>query len=218
MGRLVLTVVAVCLSSAVTRAQDLAEAFSSSTQSLAEYRAKARAERPLREAGLDPDELAKAGWNSEALQQLGGAIERASAAVREMHSRFPDAVADAYHNGTMTNLDQSLFAAYRAITKDDVGKRADYKRGCVSHQETTLRAVRGLPTPALEVKPLMVGSTVLEHHAVIVFPKGSDWQNTGVVLDGWIHQQYESSQMTFTISAWKRRLALIRLISDARLE
>ena len=36
------------------------------------------------------------------------------------------------------------------------------------------------------------------HHAVVVFPEGTDWKTTGIVLDPWYHQKAES----FPISVW----------------
>lgn len=39
------------------------------------------------------------------------------------------------------------------------------------------------------------------HQAVVIYPKGTDWQQTGIVLDPWPNQQPE----TFTIANWKSR-------------
>jgi hypothetical protein len=37
------------------------------------------------------------------------------------------------------------------------------------------------------------------HHAVVIYPKGTDWKKTGLVLDSWYHQKPEQ----FSIDVWK---------------
>lgn len=167
--------------------------------------------------GLDPAALDREGWRPDELADLAGAIRRASAAVARLQARYPDAVADAYHNGAMTNLNQTFYAFYRKLAGDEQGKKADYKRGCLAHQAVTLSAVLQKPMRDVEARRLMVGFG-LEHHAVVLFPKGADWQKSGVVLDGWLDQESAAPDMTFPIGRWKTSFLPLRAIDGMRLE
>jgi hypothetical protein len=51
----------------------------------------------------------------------------------------------------------------------------------------------------------------LEHHAVIVFPKGEDYRKSGIVLDAWICQRPELDKMVFPYKAWAGLGATVRL-------
>jgi len=43
------------------------------------------------------------------------------------------------------------------------------------------------------------------HHAVVIFPKGTDWKKTGIVLDAWPHQKPEH----FNIDVWRKEYSNI---------
>jgi hypothetical protein len=138
------------------------------------------------------------GWKPANVADLGPAIEAASRAVRKLHDENPSNVsATFYGGGTMVNLEESIKYA------TGLWGGSDLKRGCVSHQNVTLNAVEPvLRGSSLEVHGVFVIRKVTGHHAVIVFPKGTDWKKSGVVLDGWIHQESEPSRMTYLFKNW----------------
>lgn len=146
-------------------------------------------------AKIAPETL---GWTDQNLADLGPAITAASRAVEKLHDDNPSNVsATFYGNGTMVNLEDSIKWA------TGLWGGSDLKRGCVSHQNVTYNAVAPLlAKSSLEVHGVFVVRKVTGHHAVIVFPRGTDWKKTGVVLDGWIHQESEPSRMTFLFPDW----------------
>ncbi len=138
------------------------------------------------------------GWTPADIADLGPAIAAASGAVRKLHDENPSSVSAAFYgNGTMVNLEESIKAA------TGLWGGSDMKRGCVSHQSVTLAAVRPvLRNGPLEARGVFVVRGASPHHAVIVFPKGSDWKRTGVVFDGWIHQESDPAKMTYLFKDW----------------
>lgn len=138
------------------------------------------------------------GWNLRNIADLGPAIEAASRAVEKLHEDNPSNVsATFYGNGSMVNLEDSIKWA------TGLWGGSDLKRGCVSHQTVTYNAVAPLLNKSsLEVHGVFVVRKVTGHHAVIVFPRGTDWKQTGVVLDGWIHQESAPDRMTYLFKDW----------------
>lgn len=69
-------------------------------------------------------------WTTANLVEFAEMIKPASRAVAALHARHPSATADAYGNGTMTNIEDSfkLFGG------------GNLERGCISHQQTTFDA------------------------------------------------------------------------------
>ena len=155
----------------------------------------AESKKVIASAGIAPE---KAGWTDRNLADLGPAITAASAAVEKLYGENDSAVGRMpYGNGTMVNLEESIGAATHLWPSDD------FRRGCVSHQNVTLNAVRPvLKDSTLEAHGVYVVRKVTPHHAVIVFPKGTDWKKTGVILDAWIHQQWAPNRMTYTFPDW----------------
>ncbi|HXT00671.1 MAG TPA: hypothetical protein VN915_08365 [Elusimicrobiota bacterium] len=137
-------------------------------------------------------------WTPANVADLGPVITAASRAVGELHARYPSEVSGTFYgNGTMVNLEESIGAATHLWPSND------FQRGCVAHQNTTLNAVVPVArVTSLEVHGVFVVRKVTGHHAVIVFPKGTDWKKTGVVLDGWIHQESAPDRMTFLFKDW----------------
>lgn len=134
------------------------------------------------------------GWSAQNVADVGPSLEAASHAVAILHDRFPSAVADTYGNGTLTNIEDTVkwFGT------------GDLERGCLSHQRLTYEAARrALDGSSLEVAKVRIG-TVLEHNAVVVYPKGTDWQRTGIVLDGWVRQKSALDKMVYTFPNWVR--------------
>lgn len=43
------------------------------------------------------------------------------------------------------------------------------------------------------------------HQAVIIFPKGTNWKETGTVLDPWPTQNHEGKPITYTVAEWKKQ-------------
>ncbi|MCX5794628.1 MAG: hypothetical protein NTY77_03925 [Elusimicrobia bacterium] len=176
------------------------QAQTARTAQLAQEQAYRRALSSLLEADLAPSDLRDHGWQDRDLPALAEAVRLASLAVQKLHAQHPSAVADAYGSGTMTNIEDSfkLFAG------------GNLERGCISHQSETIAALAGLRS-ALEVKKLMIGKG-MEHHAVIVYPKGADWKRAGMVLDGWPNQSAVPKKMTFTIGQWQSKFFALRYL------
>jgi len=152
----------------------------------------------VEQAGLKPSQLSKMGWTDLNISDLGPAIKAASRAVQKLHDENPSAVGDQiYGNGTMVNLEDSIKYA------TGMWGGSDLKRGCLTHQSVTLDAARPvLKNGSLDIRGIFAVRRVTPHHAVIVFPKGSDWKKTGVVLDGWIHQESAPDRMTYLFTDW----------------
>lgn len=139
-----------------------------------------------------PGEKHKMGWTVENMADFGGVIEAAQAATRRLHETNPDAVADAYRGrclyaGTLTNFNQSL--------------RGRLERGCLAHQEAVYAPARAAAGPSLTVSGIRYG-LFPQHNAVIVFPNGTDWRYTGIVLDGWKCQSSELPKMVYLYEDW----------------
>ncbi|HVC09922.1 MAG TPA: hypothetical protein VNH15_08300 [Elusimicrobiota bacterium] len=177
----------------------------------------------LQQAKLSPATLASEGWSPDQIHSLALAILRGSLAVARLHEDYPSAVADAYKNSwwhldaELTNLEQSAKAGIAEISGNARAKAAEFKRGCLAHQQAVFSALSGQNLPGVEVRKIMIG-TGLEHHAVIVFPQGGDWSGSGVVLDGWLNQSSQIGKMTFPVNAWESNFKLLRVITPARLE
>ncbi len=179
--------------------------------------------RVLEQAKLSPTDLASRGWTPEQIHSLARAILIGSVAVSRLHAEYPSAVADAYKNtwwhldAELTNLEQSAEAGIAEISGNAQAKAAEFKRGCLAHQQAVYAALSRQSLPRVEVRKIMIG-TGLEHHAVVVFPAGGDWSRAGVVLDGWLNQSAQIGKMTFPVRAWESNFALLRVIASARLE
>jgi hypothetical protein len=134
----------------------------------------------------------KMGWTVDNMADFGGVIEAAQAATRSLHATNPDAVADTYRGhclyaGTLTNLNQSL--------------RGRLERGCLAHQAAVFGPARAAAGPSLTVSGIRYG-LFPQHNAVIVFPNGTDWRYTGIVLDGWKCQSSELPKMVYLYENW----------------
>lgn len=199
------------LTPAVLRAQTEADARAGMAALKEKYSA-AGAQKPAETAPtVDPGKLAsskavianakispeKLGWTDQNLADLGPAITAASRAVDKLHEDNPSEVSKMpYGGGSAVNLEDSIKWATGAWGGSEL------KRGCVSHQGVTFSAVASaIKNGSLEVRGVFVHRGVFGHHAVIVFPKGSDWKK-GVVLDGWIHQESAPDRITFLFKDW----------------
>jgi hypothetical protein len=153
------------------------------------------------DADLTLSNLRDRGWRDGDFPALAEAIRLASQAVKALHAKHPSPVADAYGSNTLTNLEHSF--------KTFAGTRGD--RGCLSHQAETISALAGVRS-ALDVKRLMIGDGLVEHHAVIIYPKGADWEKAGVVLDGWPNQSDVPRKMTLTVDHWQSQFFTLRYL------
>jgi hypothetical protein len=158
------------------------------------------------------------GWTVRNVADLGPAVTKASDAVEALHQKYPSAVAEAYHWGTATNLEDTF--------KTFDGKH-HLERGCISHQEVTFDAVNGAlgRDSSLVVKKIRIG-TAFQHNAVIVYPKpGADvaadpdklaahWKRTGVIFDGWVTQRSDPDKMTYLFKKWISFGDRPRLVGD----
>jgi hypothetical protein len=163
----------------------------------------------IQQAGLPISTLIDAsdegmGWSVANVADFGPAIPAASAAIRDLYAKHPSAVADAYGMGSMTNIEDTfkLFGG------------GNLERGCISHQTTTFEAVQPvLRNGSMVIRKIRIG-TVLQHNAVIVFPKPSDavaadpdkltahWKRTGVIFDAWLRQKSDPAKMTYLFKKW----------------
>jgi hypothetical protein len=132
-------------------------------------------------------------WSVQNVADFGPLVGAASEAVRRLHQQYPSAVADAYGNGTMTNMEDTakMFGG------------GNLERGCISHQSVTYDALKPLLVgKSLTVSKIRYGLPPLQHNAVIVFPNGTDWMYTGVVFDGWLRQKSDPDKMTYLYAPW----------------
>jgi hypothetical protein len=143
-------------------------------------------------------------WSVQNTADIGPALEAASKAIAALHAAHPSAVADAYGNGTMTNIEDTakLFGG------------GNLERGCISHQATTFDAVAPLlAKSSLTVKKVRIG-TVLQHNAVVIYPSDKDWKKSGIVLDAWLKQKADLGRMVYTFKNWVSFGDRPRLLKD----
>ncbi|MDX6770714.1 MAG: hypothetical protein SF051_14360 [Elusimicrobiota bacterium] len=134
----------------------------------------------------------KMGWTVTNMADFAGVIPAASRATAALHASNPDAVAEFYRGrciaaGTLTNLNGTI--------------RGDLNRGCIAHQQAVFGPARAAAGSSLEVKKIRYG-LFPQHNAVIVFPRGTDWRYTGIVLDGWKCQTSEPRRMVYLYENW----------------
>ena len=132
-------------------------------------------------------------WSVQNMADFGPLVQAASDAVARLHARYPSATADAYGNGTMTNIEDTfkLFGG------------GNLERGCISHQSETFGALQPLLVKkSLVVKKIRYGLPPTQHNAVIVFPAGTDWKYTGVVFDAWLKQKSDPDKMVYLYEDW----------------
>ena len=109
----------------------------------------------------------------------------------------------------------------RAADGPDNNKLSHFKDGydhtkCGGYQSTTLSWLDGLrqsSNPAeramvdnVSYGPIQSGSR--QHYAVVVYPKGTDWHDTGVVFDPWPTQNHPGKPITYPIREWRRSFYL----------
>lgn len=143
-------------------------------------------------------------WNARNLADVGAALEAGSKAIAALYAAHPSAVADAYGNGTMTNIEDTmkLFGG------------GNLERGCISHQQTTFDAVwPKLVKSSLIAKKVRIG-TVLQHNAVVIYPDGKDWQKSGIVFDSWLKQKSDLGRSVYTFKKWVSFGDRARLLKD----
>lgn len=109
----------------------------------------------------------------------------------------------------------------RAADGPDNNKLALFKDGydefaCGAYQSRTLAYLSGLRfsgnpkeralMEGFEFGPIQgyVGPIPFGHQAVIIFPKGTDWKETGTVLDPWPTQKHDGKPITYTVAEWTR--------------
>ena len=134
----------------------------------------------------------KMNWNVDNMADFAGVLEASGRAVCDLHRRHPSAVADAYGNGTMTNMEDTfkLFGG------------GALERGCISHQSTVFDAAKNVAGRSLQVSKIRYGLPPLQHNAVVVFPRGTDWMFTSLVLDPWLRQKCTPDKMTYLYENW----------------
>lgn len=143
-------------------------------------------------------------WNARNLADVGVALEAGSKAIAALYAAHPSAVADAYGNGSMTNIEDTmkLFGG------------GNLERGCISHQQTTFDAAAPtLAKSSLIIKKIRIG-TVLQHNAVIIYPDGKDWKQSGIVFDSWLKQKADLGRSVYTFKNWVSFGDRPRLLKD----
>lgn len=132
-------------------------------------------------------------WSVDNMADFGPLVQAASDAVARLHAKHPSATADAYGNGTLTNIEDT-FKMFGG---------GNLERGCISHQSATFNALRPLLTKkSLTVSKIRYGLPPTQHNAVIVYPNGTDWKYTGVVFDGWLKQKSDPDKMVYLYENW----------------
>ena len=97
--------------------------------------------------------------------------------------------------------------------------KLDLSRGCRDHQTMSYAAAKGDQRPGseLEVKRLGIGHGA-EHHAVVIYPKGTDWKETGVVVDPWTKQSTRPDDFLRPMESWTSEHRLSSALGAPRLE
>lgn len=136
------------------------------------------------------DTLRQRGWTQQQLADLDRVTGKTQQHFQQYYADHPKLVGN--DNGTVANL-------WGTVT-------FDLSRGCKAHQNEEIIAVRGNlpPRSDLEVRRIGVGAGY-EHHAVVVYPKGTDWQKTGVVVDPWIQQSADPGRFLRPFDQWQSR-------------
>ncbi|MFA6093586.1 MAG: hypothetical protein WCU88_10985 [Elusimicrobiota bacterium] len=144
----------------------------------------------LKEARLPVNKLIEIGYSSKEIVDLSRALRRASEAARRLQEEHPSAVFGMKSEGSLHGR-----AAFHFISE------ADLERGSRMHQQAVWKALQGQQGDSLEVRKIFF-SKGAPQHAVILFPKGTDWTRTGVVLDPWYRQSWKPARMTYLYSDW----------------
>jgi hypothetical protein len=157
-------------------------------------------------ANITQQQLIERYWRPEHVADGAEALKRASEATKLLYQKHPSAVADAYDCrllggsvGTMTNMED---------TAKMLGG-GNLERGCISHQSTALAAAFKKDS-SIEVKKIMYGK-VLEHHAVVMYPKGEEWAHSGIIIDAWLCQRAQLDKMTYLYKNWSGLGLTVRL-------
>ncbi len=143
-------------------------------------------------------------WSAQNIADVGVALEAGSKAIAALYAAHPSAVADAYGNGTMTNIEDTmkLFGG------------GNLERGCISHQQTTFDAAAPtLAKSSLIIKKIRIG-TVLQHNAVVIYPDGKDWKQSGIIFDSWLRQKSDLGRSIYTFKKWVSFGDRARLLKD----
>jgi len=143
-------------------------------------------------------------WSAQNMADVGAALEAESKAIAALYAAHPSAVADAYGNGTMTNIEDTmkLFGG------------GNLERGCISHQQTSFDAASpALEKSSLTVKKIRIG-TVLQHNAVVIYPSDKDWQKSGIIVDHWLKQKADLARGVYTFKNWVSFGDRARLLKD----
>ena len=162
-------------------------------------------------------------YNSQDIKDLQKLIADGSQTMTTYYKEHPDWIADNVTRGSpvagaINNIDQSMKAAGRSIGQSfgmKVDTSRDFERGCVDTQDALLPAQKeALPKDSgLQVKAIDVG-VFPQHHAVIVYPKGTDYKRTGVVMDPWTKQSPKPGEMVYAYDEWGRLFSVLRLQSE----
>lgn len=107
-------------------------------------------------------------------------------------------------SGTLTNLEQGL--AYMATLGN-----SGLEVGCVSLQNQTERALSSAGADGWIVEKIRVGSLVMGHSAVAVYPKGKG-MHQGYVFDPWLSQ----APLIYDFQEWEGHFKLMSLMGGAR--
>lgn len=147
--------------------------------------------------------LSTKGWTSKQLGELDSMSQAVTQSYGSYYQQNPTLLGE--HSGTLANLWGTL--------------KLDLSRGCRDHQDQSFAATKGdqRPGATLDVKRIAIGAGA-EHHAVVVFPKGTDWKKTGVVVDPWTRQSTKPEDFLRTVDAWKGEHAVVGAFSAPRLE
>ncbi len=107
-------------------------------------------------------------------------------------------------SGTLSNLEAGL--AYMASLGN-----TSLSGGCVSMQAETARVLRAAATGGWIVEEIRIGSNVMGHSAVAVYPGGSSMEQ-GYVFDPWLRQ----SPLVFDFEEWQGHFRIMSIMGGAR--
>lgn len=158
-------------------------------------------------AKITQQQLIERYWKPEHVADGAEALVRASDAIRKLYAKHHSAVADAYDCKTIIGGGVGAL-----VNMEDTAKMlggGNLERGCLSHQSTSLGAA-WKKNSSIEVKKIMYGK-FLEHHAVVMYPKGEEWEHSGIIVDAWLCQRWHLEKMTYLYKDWAGLGLTVRL-------
>ncbi|MCX6071747.1 MAG: hypothetical protein NTU91_12975 [Chloroflexi bacterium] len=127
--------------------------------------------------------------------------------IKELQEKFVDEIPVGQVMTNPSLIQSALSAVFSPGSANNLTNGSDY--ACGDYQTRVIRwldAIRTDPDPAVRAQLAGIDYGPVQayrggHQAVVVFPRGTDWRQSGTVLDPWPNQRPE----VFTIDQWNKR-------------